>query len=261
MLNFKYTAAFFSFYHCYETFYGVYLPEAYFQFSVFSVMEDKRVDIFLAGDSTMCFYTADRAPRTGWGMALQKFCSESVRVHNCAQSGYSTKSFQKSGWFAHLLAGLRPGDHVVIQFGHNDKHPADYRPLAHTEVDEFASNLRSFATQVRERGAIPVLVTTTIEWAPDGLDKRAPLLAEYNAATLDVARNLKVDVIDLNRAAYEKLSLLPIAEIHQYHMAASGVENTENDFCHLKQNGAEFYAALFVELCRNGGAAVAECFK
>ena len=230
-------------------------------FQVFSVMEDKRVDIFLAGDSTMCFYTADRAPRTGWGMALQKFCLESVRVHNFAQSGCSTKSFQKSGWFAHLLAGLRPGDHVVIQFGHNDKHPADYRPLAHTEVDEFASNLRSFIVQVRERGAIPLLVTTTIEWAPDGLDKRAALLAEYNAATLNVAKECNGDVIDLNRAAYEKLSVLPLSEIHQYHMATSGVENTENDFCHLKRNGAEFYAALFVELCRNGGAAVAECFK
>ena len=224
-------------------------------------MNNDRIDIFLAGDSTMCFYTADRAPRTGWGMELQKFCLESVRVHNHAQSGFSTKSYQKSGWFARLLEELRPCDHVVIQFGHNDKHPADFRPLAHTEVDEFASNLRSFIALVRERGAIPTLVTTTIEWAVDGLDQRAALLAEYNAATLDVAGKCNVDVIDLNYAAYEKLSLLPMADIHQYHMATSGVEGCENDYCHLKENGAEFYAGLFVDLCRNNGSAIAGCFK
>ncbi len=232
-----------------------------FCFKVFSIMDDKRVDIFLAGDSTMCFYTTDRAPRTGWGMELLQFCRSNVRVHNFAQSGHSTRTFQNSGWFAHLLSLLRQGDHVIIQFGHNDKHPADYRPLAHTEIDEFASNLRSFIAQVRERGAIPILSTTTIEWAVDGLNERAPLLAQYNDATLSVARECNVEVIDLNRAAYEKLSLLPIADIHQYHMATSGVENTENDFCHLKQNGAEFYAALFVELCLNCGAAITECFK
>ena len=232
-----------------------------FCFKAFTIMDDKRVDIFLAGDSTMCFYTADRAPRTGWGMLLSQFCRSNVRVHNFAQSGHSTRTFQTSGWFAHLLSLLRPGDHVVIQFGHNDKHPADYRPLAHTEVDEFASNLRSFIAQVRERGAIPTLATTTIEWAADGLNERAMLLAQYNAATLSVAGECDVEVIDLNRAAYEKLSSLSMADIHQYHMATSGVENTENDFCHLKQNGAEFYAALFVELCRNCGAAITECFK
>ena len=34
------------------------------------LMNKDRTDIFLAGDSTMCFYTRDRFPRTGWGMAL-----------------------------------------------------------------------------------------------------------------------------------------------------------------------------------------------
>ena len=56
-------------------------------------------------------------------------------------------------------------------------------------------------------------------------------------------------------------SLLPMADVHQYHMATSGVEGCENDYCHLKENGAEFYAGLFVDLCRNNGSAIAGCFK
>ena len=223
-------------------------------------MDCNRVDIFLAGDSTMCFYTADRAPRTGWGMMLRNFCAPNVRVHNFAQSGCSTKSFQRTGWFDHLLSEVRPGDHVVIQFGHNDKHPVERRPQAHTEVDEFAANLRSWISRVRDCGAIPTLCTTTIEWAPDGLHERAPLLAEYNRKTMETAAACGVDGIDLNSFAYAELSKLSLPDIHQYHMATSGMEGSENDYCHLKTNGAEYYAALFVKLCFEQNSAISTCF-
>ena len=224
-------------------------------------MNSSRIDIYLAGDSTMCFYTRDRAPRTGWGMILPQFFRDNVRVHNFAQSGFSTKSYQRSGWFDCLLSELRAGDHVIIQFGHNDKHAADFRPLAHTGVDEFADNLRSWIKRIREIGAIPTLATTTIEWAKDGLHEFASRLAKYNAATLAVADECGVECVDLNAVAYERLSRLAMAEIHQYHMATSGREEAADDYCHLKSNGAEFYASLFVELCRDQNLQIAKYFK
>ena len=224
-------------------------------------MDNSRIDIFLAGDSTMAFNTTDRAPRTGWGMMLQQFFKDEVRVHNYAQSGFSTRSYQRSGWLDRLLNELRAGDHVIIQFGHNDKHAADFRPLAHTEVDEFADNLRSWIKRIREIGAIPTLATTTIEWAKNGLHELAFRLAKYNAATLAVAAECGVECVDLNSAAYERLSRLPMVEIHRYHMATSGLEGSENDYCHLKDNGAEFYASLFVELCRNQNLQITKHFK
>ena len=224
-------------------------------------MDNDRTDIFLIGDSTMCFYTTDRAPRTGWGMALPQFCKDNVRVHNFAQSGYSTKMFQKSGWLDHTFGLLRRGDHVIIQFGHNDKHPIDLRPRAHTEIPEFAGNLASWIATIRELGAIPTLCTTTIEWAPDGLSDRTKLLTPYNKATIEVAAECDVDIIDLNTAAYNKLTQLTMPEIHQFHMATSGVEGSENDYCHLKENGADLYAGLFVDLCRKQNSKISTCFK
>ena len=224
-------------------------------------MDNNRIDIYLAGDSTMAFNTNDRAPRTGWGMSLQQFFKDEVKVHNYAQSGFSTRSYQRSGWLDRLLYELRAGDHVIIQFGHNDKHAADFRPLAHTEVDEFADNLRSWIKRIREIGATPTLVTTTIEWAKDGLHEFASRLAKYNAATLAVAAECGVKCVDLNSAAYERLSRLPMAEIHQYYMATSGLEDAANDYCHLKDNGAYFYASLFVELCRDQNLQIAKYLK
>lgn len=224
-------------------------------------MNDSRTDIFLAGDSTMCFYTRDHAPLTGWGMVLPQFCRDSVRVHNFAQGGHSTRHFQNSGWLSRIFETVRPGDHLVIQFGHNDKHPADYRPLAHTEVEEFSANLHSWIKTSREIGVTPTLVTTTVEWAENGPDERAALLARYNDATRETATECGVDLIDLNSFAYAELSKLPMPEIHRYHMATSGVAGREKDFCHLKRNGAELYASWFVGLCKQQGAKIARCFK
>lgn len=43
------------------------------------------------------------------------------RVANFAKSGASTKSFFAEGRWKKLLAEVRPGDFVAIQFGHNDQ--------------------------------------------------------------------------------------------------------------------------------------------
>ena len=58
-----------------------------------------RKDIHMLGDSTMCFYTNDRKPRTGWGMKLQPLCHDDIRVRNYAMAGYSTRNFQNTGYF------------------------------------------------------------------------------------------------------------------------------------------------------------------
>ena len=51
-------------------------------------------DIFMVGDSTMASYPDNRAPLTGWGMKLQQFCKDGVKVHNVARSGASAKSYR-----------------------------------------------------------------------------------------------------------------------------------------------------------------------
>jgi hypothetical protein len=44
-------------------------------------------------------------------------------------------------------------------------------------------------------------------------------------------------------------------------MATSGIVDSKNDYCHLKENGAELYAGWFVELVKRKNLAIAECFK
>ncbi|MBA2812170.1 rhamnogalacturonan acetylesterase [Streptomyces sp. KM273126] len=89
--------------------------------------------VYIAGDSTAAQKYADAAPETGWGLALPFFLSKDVVVANHAVNGRSSKSFVDEGRLDAVLGAIRPGDLLLVQFGHNDskaEDPARYRTLA-----------------------------------------------------------------------------------------------------------------------------------
>ena len=87
--------------------------------------------IWLIGDSTVCNYSKSRYPQTGWGQMLPQYCKSDVKVDNHAVGGRSTKSFIAEKRWDKVMAGLKKGDFLMIQFGHNDqkkKKPKVYAP-------------------------------------------------------------------------------------------------------------------------------------
>lgn len=149
--------------------------------------------IILVGDSTT-------SVGSGWGSA---FCAERV-THataclNLARAGRSTSSYRAEGSWAIALAEARvPGyrkTFVLIQFGHNDQ-PG--KPGRTTDLQtEFPANLSRFVDDVRDAGAIPVLITplTRRKWKDGKLDRD---LADYSAAVRQVATQRNVPLLDLN---------------------------------------------------------------
>lgn len=83
------------------------------------------VQWFLAGDSTVCDYDSDRAPRAGWGQKIGAFLSDGVLIGNEAASGRSSKSFIEEGRLERIMTQIRSGDYLFVQFGHNDQKPDD----------------------------------------------------------------------------------------------------------------------------------------
>ncbi|MBP7141823.1 MAG: hypothetical protein KBA71_07935 [Opitutaceae bacterium] len=79
--------------------------------------------LYLIGDSTMADKPEEPPnPERGWDQALPRWLDlNQVRVANHAVNGRSTKSFLDEGRWAKVIAVLRPGDFVIIQFGHNDE--------------------------------------------------------------------------------------------------------------------------------------------
>jgi lysophospholipase L1-like esterase len=78
--------------------------------------------IFLVGDSTVRNGRGDGAGgEWGWGDFLDKHVDTTqFNVVNRAVGGFSSRTFVTGGQWQRALNMMRPGDYVVIQFGHND---------------------------------------------------------------------------------------------------------------------------------------------
>lgn len=74
--------------------------------------------LYICGDSTAA---RDRPPIIGWGEMIGQFFDPArLRVENHAMGGRSARTFIEEGRWAAVSSRLRPGDFVILQFGHND---------------------------------------------------------------------------------------------------------------------------------------------
>lgn len=110
--------------------------------------------IWLIGDSTV---DDNKPPFRGWGWALPEYVREGVVVKNHGLSGTSTKSFRDQGLFQPVEDGMRAGDLLLIQFGHNDEKEDAER---HTDPDTtYRANLKAYCDAALAKGTAPVLLT------------------------------------------------------------------------------------------------------
>src|SRR3712207_2998098 len=79
---------------------------------------DGKPTLFLVGDSTVKNGTKGQR---GWGEEIGKyFDTTKINIVNRAIGGRSSRTFQTEGRWDKVLEELKPGDFVLIQFGHND---------------------------------------------------------------------------------------------------------------------------------------------
>ena len=143
--------------------------------------------LFLAGDSTVADQPTE--PWNSWGQMLPRFFGPDLAVANYAQSGESIKSSLAAGRFDKLFGVMKPGDTLLLQFGHNDM--KDRAPDA---LATYRANLKALVARTRARGGTPVLVTSMERKA----GVKAPTLAGYPDTVRAVAREDQVALLDLH---------------------------------------------------------------
>ena len=151
------------------------------------VPADSAITLFILGDSTVT--DQPREPWNSWGQMLTRFFLPGVAVANHAESGESLKSSLGARRVEKVLTSLHNGDYVFVQFGHNDQ-----KDKATNAVAVYKANLEKLVSDVRARGATPVLVTSMERTS--GVEKDT--LAEYPATMMEVAKEQKVALIDLH---------------------------------------------------------------
>lgn len=234
---------------------------------------NKSTTIFIIGDST----AADKQnpqtnPERGWGMMLQGHFDRHVRVSNHAVNGRSSKSFITEGRWQRVLEQLRPGDYVVIQFGHNDEKQDTAR---HTEPGgTFDENLSRFVREARERKATPILMNAVVRrnffQASDGSAEDEALRntkyedEQVNSDTLidthgayllsprRVAEQMGVVFIDANRITHDLEQGMGIEGSRRLHMwyrpgEVASIPNGRHDNTHYNVFGARLVAGLLAD--------------
>jgi lysophospholipase L1-like esterase len=78
--------------------------------------------LFIIGDSTVRNGQGDgRKGQWGWGDVIGPYFDASkINVVNWALGGRSSRTYITEGHWAKVVAELKPGDFVMMQFGHND---------------------------------------------------------------------------------------------------------------------------------------------
>ena len=244
---------------------------------VFSAaVEDKTTTIFIIGDSTAAKKDLSTgSPERGWGMALQcYFDSAYIRVDNHAVNGRSSKSFIDEGRWDKVLSAMKPGDYVIIQFGHNDEKPAVER---HTDPGStFDYNLAKFVRETRERGGIPILMNPVVRrnFAQKPLKNdddeklRNTTFADgsklvegdslidthglYKVAPRDVARRMNCHFIDANQITHDLEQSLGVEGSKKLHMwykpgEEPSLPQGRQDNTHYNIYGAQVVAKLLAE--------------
>jgi lysophospholipase L1-like esterase len=161
--------------------------------------------IFLIGDSTMANKPLiPENPERGWGQMLPPYFKAGVRVENHAMNGRSSKSFRDEGRWQAVENSLKPGDWVIIQFGHNDEKDKDSTRYS-APFGSFKTNLMQYVLETRAHGANPILATPTARRKFDDGGKVVDTHGDYVTAVRQVAAEQGVPLIDLNKRSDELL--------------------------------------------------------
>jgi lysophospholipase L1-like esterase len=218
----------------------------------------------MIGDSTMADKPLD-LPERGWGQLLPQFFTDPAMVHNHAVNGRSSKSFIDEGRWQTVLNELKPGDFVIIQFGHNDEKSED--PKRYTDpATSYRDNLRRFVREARAKQAFPILATSVSRRKFDAQGKLVDTHGAYPEATRKVARELDVPLLDLQPATAKMIEAAGVEGSKKFFMwiepgKYEKLPKGSQDDTHFVELGATRVAALAVEEMRAAQLPLARWLK
>ena len=209
--------------------------------------------LFVVGDSTA---NNNANGGRGWGDPfVGYFDTTKINVLNRARAGRSSRTFVVEGLWDDVLRQMKPGDFVLIQFGHNDGGPLDTgrargslpglggetqevtMPNGSKEVvHTFGWYLRKLITETKGKGATPIVLSLTVRniWR-DGKVERGP--GKFGQWAVEVARSQGEAFVDLTTIVankYEELGQEKVKELFA------------TDHTHTNPAGAELNAASVV---------------
>ena len=155
--------------------------------------------------------------------------------------GRSSRTFREEGRLADIESQLKPGDYLVVQFGHNDANPD--KPERYVAAADFGASLRPYLEAARSRGARLVLVSPIAMREFDETGRCPAPFAAHRDAMAAFARENGVPFLDLGaETAAANTAAGPLRTTTWYRQLPDGSQ----DNAHLQSAGALRFARAFV---------------
>lgn len=226
-------------------------------------LPDKLPVLYVIGDSTVQNSDGNGDNEYwGWGTLLKPFLDTTkIGLLNHAKPGASTRTFISEGRWEKVLTALKPGDFVLIQFGHNDQAAINDSTRAkgtlkgigeETEqifnlktrqpetVHTYGWYMRRLIRETKEKGAIPVVCSLVPreKWTGNKVNRET----DYVNWAGQSARSERVCFIDLNLLISQQWEAIGPAAVRTFF---------PGDHTHTNLSGASLNAAIVAEGIRN----------
>ncbi|KUI70610.1 Rhamnogalacturonan acetylesterase RhgT [Cytospora mali] len=193
---------------------------------------------FLAGDSTTAIQSSNGG---GWGVGFLSTLQDPAWGIDYGHNGATTVSFVAGGDWANVIKSVQNSTKdydviVTIQFGHNDQ-----KATANISLSEYQSNLENLATEVKEAGGTPILVTPLTRRNFVSEYVAEDNLADQRLATIAAANSTSTRYIDLNQASLQYIETIGNKSAQVYDLNG-------DDETHLNDYGSLVFGTMVADL-------------
>jgi len=203
----------------------------------------------------------------GWGTPIAGlFDTTKLHVENNAMAGRSTRTFLSEGRWDKVLATLKPGDFVTMQFGHNEGSVPDTTKAGRRgvlrgigeetkeliwpdgkkeTVHTYGWYIRKFIRETKAKGATPIVISMI----PRNQFKNGKVVRadkDFGKWAAEVAKEENTFFVDLNKITADKYDALGAEKVKSFF---------PGDHTHTNLEGAKVNAESVVE----GLRAIKDC--
>jgi lysophospholipase L1-like esterase len=203
----------------------------------------KKMTIFMIGNSTMADKPLkDGNPEKGWGQIFPLYFNDGIKIENHAVNGRSTKSFIDEGRWDTVVSRIKPGDYVIMEFGHNDAKKDDPKRFADANTD-YKWNLQKFINEARQKEGIPILATPIVRRRFDEQGKFYDVHGDYPKVVRELSEKMNVALLDLHKKSEDYIIKLGEERSKEFYLHIDSDEynflpNGLEDNTHLSPCGA-----------------------
>ena len=186
--------------------------------------------LYIIGDSTVKNGRGDGAGGLwGWGDFIhEQLDTNKIAVRNFALGGRSSRTFITEGLWDKVLSRVKPGDYVIMQFGHNDGGAINDNSRArgsirgtgeeteeidniltkkHEIVHSFGWYMRKYIADTKAKGATPVVCSLIPrnDWKDGKVLRAGESYGKWARESAEAGKAFFIDLNEIIAAQYESI--------------------------------------------------------